>query len=386
MPGLKKFLGLSKRLATYILKGEDQKGIDLKSEFNQEDEAYILHNLTDPDKIRERRELRKVFEQQKELRYRRITGEKNTLRVRLRPVLKLAAVFLGVIGLAYFIYTNSTQNNSKNSNIEVNGITLRLEDGSSVNVNSLDSMETLYGNGEVAVKLQNGRLIYDDKAGIEELIYNELIIPKGERYGVRLSDGTRVTLNAGSSLKYPVNFIKGRTREVYLDGEAFFQVTKDSIHPFSVVSNGIAVKVLGTKFNFSSYPENSEISAVLTEGSIQLYKVEEPVKSSLLKPGQMASWNRKEENITISEVDVSLYTGWMDGELIFKSTSFKTILERLERSYNVEIINNDHTLNAEIFTASFHIDIEGVTDVLDYLKLERPFTYSIDDNKIIINP
>ncbi|MDX1327361.1 MAG: DUF4974 domain-containing protein, partial [Arenibacter sp.] len=144
--------------------------------------------------------------------------------------------------------------------------------------------------------------------------------------------------------------------------------------------------VLGTQFNISSYPENSEISAVLTEGSIELYKIEEPVKSSLLKPGQMASWHRKGENMTISEVDVRTYTGWMDGELIFKSASFRNILERLERSYNVEIINNDYILNAEVFTASFHIDIESIIDVLDYLKLERPFTYTIDDNKIIINP
>ncbi len=385
MSRFRKLLGLSKKLATYILKGEDQKGIDLKSEFSKEDEAYIFHNLTDPDKIRERRDLRKVFEMQKELRYSRITGE-SKLKVHLLPVLKVAAVFLGIIGLAYFINTNSTSNNLRISNIEENGITLRLEDGRSLNVNSLDSIGTLYEKGDVSVKLQKGGIIYDDKAGLQELVYNELIVPNGERYGVQLSDGTRVILNAGSSLKYPVNFIKGRNREVYLSGEAFFKVANDSTHPFTVVSNGMGVKVLGTQFNISSYPENSEISAVLTEGSIELYKIEEPVKSSLLKPGQMASWHRKGENMTISEVDVRTYTGWMDGELIFKSASFRNILERLERSYNVEIINNDYILNAEVFTASFHIDIESIIDVLDYLKLERPFTYTIDDNKIIINP
>lgn len=220
----------------------------------------------------------------------------------------------------------------------------------------------------------------------ETLVYNELYVPYGKRLQVILSDGTHVHVNAGTTLKYPIRFIEGKERKVFLEGgEAFFDVTKDEKNAFIVNVNKQNIKVLGTRFNVSSYPEDEINHVVLVEGSVSLYensKAHNDDEAILLEPGFKAGWNTKHNNILISEVDTSTYTGWIEGKLIFKNIPFKSIRKKLERFYNVTIINNNKVLDNNTYNAVF--DVETIDQVLETLNENYPIEYVIENNQIII--
>src|SRR5690606_28947840 len=143
-------------------------------------------------------------------------------------------------------------------------------------------------------------------------------------------------LNAGTSLKYPVKFIKGKNREVYLTGEAFFEVAKDAAHTFIVNANGLNIRVLGTKFNVSAYPEDNTTNTVLVEGSVGLYQggAYDSEKATFLTPEHLASLDKTNKDITIENAETSLYTAWINGNIILRHVVFKNIIEKLERQYN----------------------------------------------------
>ncbi|GGW29060.1 FecR family protein [Arenibacter certesii] len=136
------------------------------------------------------------------------------------------------------------------------------------------------------------QVIYKDKGTQKaELVYNTLSVPNGERVDLMLSDGTKVILNSGTSLRYPVQFLGSESRQVFLDGEAFFMVAKDSHSPFVVNTEDIKVRVLATKFNWSSYPEDQFVNTTLIEGSISVYNSSQTFDSSnacVLEPGHKA--------------------------------------------------------------------------------------------------
>ena len=165
---------------------------------------------------------------------------------------------------------------------------------------------------------------------------NQLIIPYGKSSEIFLSDGTKVFLNAGSRLVYPENF-QGKTREVFLAGEAFFEVKKDNEHPFIVQINDLRIKVLGTKFNVSAYPTDKVVETVLTEGRVVLEKNNSGVfeKEIELLPNQLASFDRTSREMDIREVDTSNYVMWTEGVLKVEGTDLSRIVKRLERFYNI---------------------------------------------------
>jgi len=165
---------------------------------------------------------------------------------------------------------------------------------------------------------------------------NQLIIPYGKTSEVLLSDGTRVFLNAGSRLVYPENF-KGKTREVFLIGEAFFDVKHDQSHPFIVQLNDLRIKVLGTRFNISAYPAENVIETVLAEGKVRM----ELNNSGLfdtkteMVPNQLASFNRTTLETNIKTVNPDNYISWTKGIFQFESTDLNRITSRLARFYNI---------------------------------------------------
>ena len=165
---------------------------------------------------------------------------------------------------------------------------------------------------------------------------NQLIIPYGKSSEIFLSDGTKVFLNAGSRLVYPENF-QGKTREVFLAGEAFFEVKKDNEHPFIVQINDLRIKVLGTKFNVSAYPTDKVVETVLTEGRVVLEKNNSGVfeKEIELLPNQLASFDRTSREMDIRMVDTSNYVMWTEGVLKVEGTDISRIVKRLERFYNI---------------------------------------------------
>ncbi|WP_435139648.1 FecR family protein [Formosa sp. A9] len=296
--------------------------------------------------------------------------------------LKYAAIIIVLFGVFLFS-KNPTQQPAEHVVNNEKSIELILENGEVQRISATDSQEIALTNGNI-IGSQNGNQLNYKKSELKKLVYNELKIPNGKRFSIALSDETLVHLNAGSSLRYPVNFIAGQPREVYLSGEGYFNVTKDTAHPFIVHADAVNVKVLGTSFNVSAYPKASNIETVLVEGAVQLFKNETPDQKTVLEPGYMAESKKTESAIGITKVNTALYTSWISGDLIFKKTPFTKMLDCLERSYDVKIINNNENLNALNFNASFNVNIESISDIMEILSEMQSFKYTIKDKIILI--
>jgi ferric-dicitrate binding protein FerR (iron transport regulator) len=143
---------------------------------------------------------------------------------------------------------------------------------------------------------------------------------------------------------------------------------------------------LGTQFNVSSYPEDKNVTTVLVEGAVGLYPSEskyEPKKSTILKPGYKADWKKSDDSISIEKADVEFYTAWINGRILLKHMKFNSIIKKLERHYNVKIINNNKTLGEEYITATF--DIETIDQVFEVISEIHPIKFKRTENVIIIN-
>jgi transmembrane sensor len=299
-----------------------------------------------------------------------------------KKALKYAAIFIVLIGIV-FIVQRSYVNNPE-IKLSDDQVQLVLENGDIQILNADGSGEIVSKSGQVLGTQKGTELKYNATNGIQKTAYNQIKIPNGKTFNLTLSDGTHVYLNAGSSLRYPVNFIKGMKREVYLEGEAFFDVSKDKLHPFIVNANAVNVKVLGTKFNVSSYAEDKEVSTVLVEGSVSLNNDAKPNEKTMLSPGYKGAWSKNSDKISLEKVDTSLYTNWMKGELAFKNEAFASIIKKLERTYNVKIKNYDDELNGIEINASFNKNIEDINSVMNALSNVRSFNYKINEDKSII--
>jgi len=296
-----------------------------------------------------------------------------------------AAVFIIFISIGH-IYLNSSS--SKTSRIiPENAVTLQLEDGTIRIVNNNGQGNILDGQGKVVGQQEGASIKYSATQIKKKLVHNSLTVPYGKTFVLQLSDGTTAHLNAGSSMRYPVQFIEGLNREVFITGEAYLKVVKDTKHPFIVNTGDLNVRVLGTQFNVSSYPEDDLSEVVLVEGSVSLYtdSVGYNVEShTLLEPNFKGSFNKSSNKIDTSKVITSIYTSWVSGKLVFRNITFKKLLKKLERHYDVSIINNNNTLLMdERFNANF--GDEPIEKVLEELKTNYKIKYNYSDDKIIIH-
>lgn len=299
---------------------------------------------------------------------------------------KYAAAIILLLGISgwFFLADRSTSPND----IPADVITLQKENGI-IEIIPENRREVIRGqDGGVIGKQNRNTLIYNNgKTGRGDRInYNILKVPYGKRFDIVLSDGSKVLLNSGTSIRYPVRFSEVGNREVTVEGEAFFEITKDSSHPFVVKANGLNIRVLGTKFNVSAYEEDPAVQTVLVEGAVGLYEGTDYRHSekTILTPGHKATWNKKDQNINIEETDVSVYTSWIRGQMVFKHMKLKHILKKLERQYNVEIVQPGDSIGNMLFTASFD-NKEPITQVLETFKEHYGIDYRMTDDKIIIN-
>ncbi|WP_428229357.1 FecR family protein [Flavobacterium sp.] len=191
--------------------------------------------------------------------------------------LKFAAVFIVLIGLSKLAFDFSQKPASSKE------IVLELADGRSEYITKDNQTKLVNDKGNLIAKKLSNQIIYFGKVKDQEVVYNTLKVPYGKRFKLTLSDGTVVSLNSGTTLRYPEQFGINGKRNVYLTGEAFFEVAKDKQHPFIVNVNQVDIEVLGTKFNISAYPENPTVNSTLVEGSIQMYEVENKQNFSFAK-------------------------------------------------------------------------------------------------------
>ena len=301
-----------------------------------------------------------------------------------------AAIFLCVISIGtYFLFQAGTKSqmaftqNLKMEKSDVapggNKAVLTLSDGSSIILDS-SLNGTLTNQGNTKIMKQNGILSYNsqkDQPG--KILYNTVSTPRGGQYQLMLSDGTKVWLNATSSLRFPASFGENE-RKVELMGEAYFEVAKNASKPFKVKVNGMEVEVLGTHFNINSYEDESAIRTTLLEGSVKLNRNH---ASAILKPGQQAGVDKKGKISISSDVDMSEAIAWKEGKFQFERADIYQVMRQISRWYNVDIEYKGTVSNH--FGGTISRDV-NLSQVLKMLHLTGGVKFDIQDHKVVVRP
>ncbi len=200
---------------------------------------------------------------------------------------------------------------------------------------------------------------------------------------VPLSDGSRVWLNSNSSITYPENFSKGE-RNVQLTGEAYFEVSHDSLHPFKVQANNIQVKVLGTSFNVRSYSSEKNTETTLVEGKVVIQN-KQGHNLAMLAPGQMAEYDKTSQYLAVKAVDPDGYTAWRRGLIVFTNATLNDITGKLSDLYQVHFTIEGARPGQPSYNFSFRKG-QSIDKVLEMLSFIAPIKYDVQEKEIFITP
>ena len=296
--------------------------------------------------------------------------------------LKYAAVFVVVFYLSH-LYTLNQINSTETAEVIIpdeDEIFIENEKGEIFLIEKTDSIQISKNSFK-----ESNRIVYEENIVVEteKVEFHTINVPYGKRFNLKLSDGTDVYLNSGTIMKYPVSFLPNQTRSVYIEGEAFFNVKKAANSIFEVRSNQIVASVYGTKFNFKNFSEDFSSDIVLVEGSLGISN-DNSTDINMLSPGYKASIDKEIFKITKSKVNSKIYTSWVDGDVIFRNETFEQIIQKLQRLYNITIINNSEISN-QLFNASINVEKETIEEVLGYFNKIYNIDFQIFNNKIIIN-
>ncbi|HEY9195949.1 MAG TPA: FecR domain-containing protein, partial [Mucilaginibacter sp.] len=262
---------------------------------------------------------------------------------------------------------------------------LTLANGKKISLTDARKGQIINQQGILISKTASGQLVYtivdDGKTGANspaEMQYNTMETPRGGQFQLLLPDGTRVWLNAASSLKYPVNFTASSERKVELSGEAYFEVTHNKERPFRVVTSRQVVEVLGTHFNVNAYADEPNTKTTLLEGAV---KVTGGANTALLKPGQEANLT---DNFKVADVDTDEAIAWKNGYFRFDDERLETIMRKISRWYNVDVVYQDNDVKDDLFAAvtTRFADISTLLKIMEQTGDEH---FSVEGAKIIIS-
>jgi transmembrane sensor len=267
-------------------------------------------------------------------------------KFRLWPSIAASVAIIGLAGALFFYFTSNKQPvaiRMSSRDVAPGGTkaTLTLSNGKQISLTDAENGSLAQQSGVKITKLADGQIVYSissetevsaDKQSIQE---NTISTPNGGKYAVILPDGSKVTLNAASSLTFPTAF-SGGLREVKLDGEAYFEVAKNKNMPFIVSSPLQKVRVLGTHFNINAYSDERTVRTTLVEGSVE---VSTAAVSEVIVPGQQTEIGRNNLNkISKKHVDVDAETAWKDDVFSFDNADVKSVMRQISRWYDVEVI------------------------------------------------
>ena len=230
------------------------------------------------------------------------------------------------------------------------------------------------------VLITTGSIFYAIRSNKSEpTYYSSVEAMRGQKSNITLPDGTKVILNSESTLKYNTDFNQ-KSREIALDGEAFFEVAKNTNLPFVVQVGNLSIKAVGTAFNVRAYSNENIVSTTLTEGKVS---VKTPYETMDLIPNERMEFSRDEkklEKIQLENAKLSL--GWLNDQLSFENTTLAVVASNLSRIYNVEIELSSESIKQQRFTGI--ISNNSLQSVLRILSLTSPIRYTIKDNKVIL--
>ena len=305
-------------------------------------------------------------------------------RTRWLGWVKYAASFLLIAGssaiaLLHFRQRPAIESFVSSTAVNYQNTELILADGKHVGISRKQS--------NVKYSADGAGVMVNDTAEMKQTVvegsFNQMIVPHGKRSFIQLSDGTKVWINSGSRLVFLPVF-KGNIREVFLEGEAYFEVQKDQKRPFYVRTNAYNVKVYGTRFDVQAYKEDNEYNTILMEGkvSLEMKHGSKFSKELFLLPNQKAALTNSNNDLLITEVDnIDNYTAWKDGYLIFKNEPFPDVLRRVSHYYNIVIEPNIKISDKRV---SGKLDLkDNPVRVLDGLAVISKARYAKQENKYV---
>lgn len=262
------------------------------------------------------------------------------------------------------------------------GVTLILGNETNINLDEEDSRIQYSATGE-QVDIGSGKKVNQKSVVNETAAFNTVLVPYGKRTNLELSDGTLVWLNSGSKLVYPAVF-NGKSRSVFLEGEAIFDVAHNTEKPFKVVSGSQEIEVLGTVFNVTSYAGDKVVETVLKSGSINLTYKDKDKQLIRLTPGTKASFDTRTAEVQTEKVNVGNYFSWKEGLLTLDRTSLKEIMRKLSRYYGVDIVIKDKDLAAQSFSGNLDLK-EDLDEVIELVRHTSHFEIEKNEDGIFIS-
>ncbi len=261
---------------------------------------------------------------------------------------------------------------------------LTLEDGTFIVLDSASKGVISLQDNIKVVKLANGQVVYEvggkQLSAADEIAYNTISTPRGGQYQVTLADGTKVWLNAASSIRFPVVFT-GDERRVEITGEAYLEVAKNSAMPFRARVGDSEIEVLGTHFNVNAYDNENAIRTTLLEGSVKVHSPDKTMK--ILRPGQQSAIHPSGSMQIVENADTEEAVAWINGRFQFNSADLQSILRQVERWYDVDVeyrgkVNMSFTgqLNRSVFASK----------IFEKLQLTGEVHFKIEGKKIIVSP
>jgi transmembrane sensor len=297
--------------------------------------------------------------------------------------LAIAASLFFIIGLFYYIKTDHV---IKISEVKVakeivpgkNSATLTLSDGKKIVLSEAMNGEIANESGVSISKSANGQLVYTlkDVKKSGKVNYNTLSTARGEQYQIILPDGTKVWLNAASSILYPENFLSLSERKVELVGEAYFEVAKNKHKPFYVKSKNQTVEVLGTHFNVNSYGDETAVKTTLLEGSVKING------TTILKPNEQAIVNGN--NISVIPVIAESFVDWKEGVFAFKREDIYSVMRKISRWYDVEVVYQLTETNKQTYTGTISRS-DNISKVLDVLQEIGSLKLKVEGKRIMVS-
>lgn len=335
------------------------------------EERQLFHRLCEDSSFREQYLQQNNWDVETAIRrFDRITGEKHR-NIRWRTLLPYAAILIIGLLLGSLRLTGVWPGAEINPETPVarTEITpgsakalLKLANGQLLNLG--DTLSGIPDGNHLKINVRKGELSYTAKpTGSKE--YNELILPRGSEYRLILSDGTAVRLNSGSALRYPVSF-DGKSREVELTGEAFFDVASDSLHPFCVKTRGIVVKAYGTAFNINTHTDGHIYTALL-RGRVGV-QVESSGREYSIQPSQLADFTHTTQQVEIRTTDITPHIAWTEGRFVFINETLEEILHTLGLWYDFDVEFRQEATRQLHFSGSMkrYEKISRILDAISY--------------------
>lgn len=290
-------------------------------------------------------------------------------------------MYLGGRNSSYQFVSSAFQNQS-------NDARLLLSDGEEINITTYNSKLSLISDSELV--LNNDTIIdlsQKEISNTSKIQMNELVIPFGKKSELLLPDGTKVWLNAGSSLAFPSRFAD-KTRKVFLEGEAYFEVAENKTQPFIVSAGHLDIRVLGTRFNVSAHINDDKIETILLEGSVSLSKTTGfglGRNEVILNPYQKGSFDKQKNDVSVSsEPNAEIYISWTEGMFQFSKEDLKSVFTKLERFYDVKFQFSQSFHSSELISGKLDLK-ESIEDVMAALGDVAKIEYHINESIIYID-